>query len=73
MNDIAERVDRLKALANKSRECGSRVGPTVPEIVEIAEIGLDFIGELIGNSRRSATALRRIAEALESIDMHGGT
>jgi len=60
MKDIAEKVDRVKDLIAERHGKGERYryGRTIEE----EQITADFIGELVGNSRRIATALEGIAE-----------
>lgn len=55
MKDIADRVDAAKAAL------AHNVPLTHAAAVELGMIGLDFLGELIANSRRIAVALETIA------------
>ena len=59
MKDIARKIDLLKDLINRPGQ------PNQTEQKEIGCIAVDFIGELIANSRRIATALEAIAKHLE--------
>lgn len=61
MNDIVERVDRLKAIAAEAQGRKSEEGLSEAETVEVFGIALDFVGELIANSRRIAVALENLA------------
>lgn len=62
MQDIVEKVDRLKAIitANAAKEAeetgGDDDGAVLADIVTVV---IDFIGEIVANSRRIAVALER--------------
>lgn len=58
MKDIVDKVDRVKDLIAERHGKGERYGRTIEE----EQITADFIGELVANSRRIATALEGIAE-----------
>lgn len=58
MKDIADKVDRVKDLIAERHGKGERYGRTIEE----EQITADFIGELVANSRRIATALETAVE-----------
>lgn len=60
MQDIADKVDRIKDLIAHRHGEGKRYDRTIEE----EQISLDFFGEVVANSRRIAVALERIADAV---------
>ncbi len=60
MKDIADKVDRVKDLIASRHGEGKRYDRTIEE----EQIALDFLGEVVANSRRIAVALEKIAEAI---------
>ena len=60
MKDIADKVDRLKDLIAERFGQGKRYDRTIKE----EQIAADFFAEVVGNSRRIATALEKIADAI---------
>jgi hypothetical protein len=68
MKDIVDKVDRAKAIA---AEAMASDGPTDDQIAELGGLAIDFLGEIVANSRRVATALEDIANSQRSIAMHG--
>jgi hypothetical protein len=59
MKDIADKVDALRSLEPGDKEANS--------------IMADFIGEIVGNSRRIAGALEQIAENTKPVELQVAT
>lgn len=62
MQDIVDKVDRLKALMI-GRKAGK--APSIEEMDEMAGMAIDALGELLANSRRIAVALEKMANKPE--------
>lgn len=62
MQDIVQKVERVKSMAIAARAKRHTGGLSEEELAELFEIGVDIIGEMVANGRRIACALERIAE-----------
>lgn len=68
MQDIVDKVDRAKAiLLPLITTPGAE--PSKADAEALAAIGIDLIGEFVANSRRSATALEKLASPSIAAEM----
>lgn len=61
MRDIVEKIDRLQALVTESHALPADSPLADAKLAEAGLIAIDFVGELIANSRLIALALEAIA------------
>lgn len=68
MQDIAEKMDRLKALiADGAARPVSHDSPEADaRLREGVGLALDLVGELVANSRRNAVAMEKLTRAIEN-------